>query len=358
LIDKATSKLAGKTKKDADWVKALEIAFERANEGDLGELGNLKADEKPQNWERAFRVIRGIDRRQEKVYPLTPLIDENGHRATFEFIETAPMIETARTEAASHLYRQGSHFLDKARRGDRQAAREAYDAFAKVFDYEQYFKDAGSLQDEAFQLGITDISVQVENQSGAFMPAGLEQEIYQMLAKIDTGGWKRIAPRGSSNEAPDYYADILLKEISVSPEQVQEEIHHLEKQVEEVAYLRSENGEFLYDSLGNRIEMVFYTTARASVTELFQSKQSYIRGDVQVIDAFAGNTVLNEPFRGEFNFQNRAARYQGDERALGTWQKQIGEPVPFPTDEYMLIGAADQIGERLNRILLKSRDIF
>ena len=94
LINLATNKLSGKKKKD-EYVRALEQGFEKINQRDLATIESLKNSNDAEDWEEIIRVAHGIDRRQDKIEPLLPLVSVSGHHAKFTFIRTDNIITEA-----------------------------------------------------------------------------------------------------------------------------------------------------------------------------------------------------------------------------------------------------------------------
>ena len=357
LIDKAVNKLTGKKKKNPDWVLGLELAFQKANERDLQLINQLDAEHHPDRWERVFQILQDIDRRQAKVSPLIPLRDKEGRRARFDFLSVSYLMEKARDGAAEHLYTEALNLLEHGRQKDRLAARKAYQKLKDLEQYRRYYKNTDSLIREAIDLGRTDILVRIENHSNAVLPKWLENRISH-ISSGDARNWRYIVSDHFNTEDIEYVATVTLHEMEVSPDQWKETVHHLQEYVDETSFLKDGNGNYMLDSLNNKIEVITSYKVYATVTEIIQEKGSYINGELTIRDQVTGGIVFREPFNGNHNFVNRAISYQGDERALGTFANQSGRPVSFPDDAYMLERAADQIEPQVTRLLLRSREIY
>ena len=110
LINLATKKLSGKKKKD-EYVKALEKGFEKITKRDMAIIESLKNSDNPQDWEDIMKVARDIDRRQEKIEPLLPLISVSGYHAKFTFVHTDDILTEAKITAIN-LYEKRLDDMD------------------------------------------------------------------------------------------------------------------------------------------------------------------------------------------------------------------------------------------------------
>ena len=115
-IDVSVQRLTGKKKKKAKLVKSLEIAFEKATRQDMRMAESLEKEGRPENWERINDLHRQIGRRQSKIEPLLPLVDENGYKASFQFVRIDDLERKSRENAA--------HLTDPGRFCGKMLARE------------------------------------------------------------------------------------------------------------------------------------------------------------------------------------------------------------------------------------------
>ena len=125
-IDVSIQRLTGKKKKKAELVKTLESAFEKATRQDMRLAESLEKEGRPENWERINDIHRQIGRRQSRIEPLLPLVDENGYQARFQFVRIDELEQKSRENAAEYFYNRALALLDQAKKGDKPAAREAF----------------------------------------------------------------------------------------------------------------------------------------------------------------------------------------------------------------------------------------
>lgn len=85
--------------------------------------------------------------------------------------------------------------------------------------------------------------------------------------------------------------------------------------------------------------------------EVYQRKASKIEGYIEILDGYTKNTLDSEPLFAENVFENYAATFKGDERALSEeTKKRVGNrPVNFPPDGEMVLVLADRFKPMLKQ---------
>ncbi|MFN4081706.1 MAG: hypothetical protein ACK4NS_12465, partial [Saprospiraceae bacterium] len=167
-------KLKGKSRKKTAHVQGLETAFARANQCDIQMAKSLVNEEDPDNWERINELYRQIGRRQNLVRPLLPLRSKDGYTARIELRDVSQLERESRENAAENLYAKALQLLDRADRGDKQAARDALTHLETIErKYFRAYKDKDQLKLRARDLGSSYIIFEVRNQSGMILPRHL-----------------------------------------------------------------------------------------------------------------------------------------------------------------------------------------
>lgn len=345
-IDLAIRKLAGKKNKKVKYVQALEDAFTQVTERDMRAAERLKADGSNANWEKINDIYRRISRRQEAISPLLPLIDKEGIKANFQFVRIDGLERESREKAASSLYDRAQELLDRGRNGDRQAARMAYAELDKISRYYRTYRDRESLMNMAHELGTTYILVSVENRAPVVLPVGFEAEITRFGVRDLESKWSVYHNRKDPNVDYDYHAIMRLTDIQLTPEVVKERQYEDVKEIEDgFEYVLDANGNVAKDTLGNDIKVPRKILVRAKVLEVYQSKVATITGRVDLIDTKTRELIDSQTVGADAVFENYASTFRGDERALSKeTRRRIGnEPIPFPTDEDLILTAAEHM---------------
>ena len=342
-IDVSVQRLTGKKKKKAKLVKSLEIAFEKATRQDMRMAESLEKEGRPENWERINDLHRQIGRRQSNIEPLLPLVDENGYKASFQFVRIEDLERKSRENAAEYFYNRALTLLDQAKKGDKTAARDAYGELQQLDKYYRTYKDRDKLEQEALDLGAIHILIKSENASNSVLPKNFEHELLQFSTGDMETTWRKYYNNPLSRNAFDYIVVVKMVNIGISPEMVKEREYVDYKEIEEGwDYVLDQNGNVMKDSLGNDIKIPKKIFVTANVLEVYQNKVATVSGRVEFIERQSGNVLASENITTDAIFENYASTYKGDRRALSedTKRRLGNSPRPFPPDEALLMQAA------------------
>ena len=343
----STNKLSGAKVKKVEYVKGLETAFKKATDRDMAFVEKLKNEGNPESWETILSVYATISNRQESIRPLLPLTDENGKKANFLFVNTNDLEKEAKEQTINFLYSSAKDFLQEARSTkDRIPARKAYDALLRLKNYSARFMDVPQLEREARELGITKILVNVQNYSQAVFPAGLEDEILRLGFRDLDREWQKFDAYPERNREYDLGITLILSNVQVSPGAVSEKSFSEKKEIPDgFQYLLDEKGNVKKDTAGNDIKLPKNKVIEAQILEVFQSKSAGLSGRLEVIDLHTKGVRESRDINAVASFENRAASFKGDERALTEdTKKRLGNrPAVFPTDAILLLEAARKL---------------
>ena len=345
-IEQSVSRLAGKKKKKAKEVEALEVAFEKATSRDMNSINQWKAENQGESWVRIYNLVVKMERRQKKIEPLLPLIDENGRQANFQFVKTFGIKQEAQSKAAEYFYESGKELLVAARKGDKVAAKEAYYRLDKIKPYFSSYRDKDLLMKEAHQLGVSNILFRMENNTRAIIPRAFEEEVLHIDLRNLDALWYKFHTFDAQSQKFDYEVVMNFEAIEVSPERVTERIFTEEKQIEDgEEVVRDKDGNALKDSTGNLIKVPVKKIISAEVIETYQSKAAVLGGTLLFYDIATKRLLETQPITAEAIFEQYASSFRGDRRALSqeTSRKIGNRPLPFPSDEALLLDAADVV---------------
>ncbi len=357
-ISASVKKLSGKKKKKVKHVKALEDAFARATHVDMREIKVLEKENRDENWVEINRIHRRIRMRQELIEPLLPLYASDGYKADFKFVKVEDLEIESKKKAADFYYAEGKRNLVEAERGDKAAARKAYENFEDIQRYYKSYKDEEKLMRRAKELGTTYVLFKMENDSRTILPKDFEREIKRISVKDINSDWRtfHLNPEGNFNY--DYTVVMRLTAIEVSPDVVKEREYIDDKTIEEGwEYVLDEKGNVRKDSAGNDIKIPKKVLIKARVFESYQRKEAHVGGRLEYFDNLDKEVVHTEPLSVDALFENYAARFDGDKRALTEEsKKKIGnQPRPFPTSETLVLQAADLLKPIVKDKISRSR---
>jgi hypothetical protein len=356
----AQKRLTGKQKKNPKYVLALETAFNKMTAADM-ERARRKATSGNPNWAEIAAIYDRMQRRQDALSPLLPLVDKRGYEAEFRFVRLGKLIAEAENNAAAQYYAEATALLAEARTGNKSAGRQAYSAFASVENYRAGYRDAEALRSEARELGKVYVSVQMVNETGGFLPRNFERELLRPEGRVLDDKWRFYDFTPVPGKAYDYNARIVINDIQVSPERVNERAYIDEKEITDgTEYVLDANGNVAKDTLGNDITRPRQIIVRADVLEVLQTKTVLVSGSLELFDLRSRRVVDRERLTAEAIFENYASTFRGDRRALSReTRRNLGNrPVQFPTDEALILDAANVLKPRLEERLERSSRVI
>jgi len=356
----AQKKLTGKQKKNPKFVSALETAFNRVTVADM-ERARRMSDSDNADWVKIETIYDKVRRRQDALRPLLPLVDKNGYRAEFRFARVDGLIENASGNAAAQLYDEASSLLAEARAGNKASGRAAFRTFYRVNYFRARYRDVDKLRAEARELGKVYVAVTMVNQTGGYLPAGFERELLRPTGQTLDDDWRYYDFRPVAGKTYDYDARIVIDAIQLSPERVEQRAYTDEKEITDgEEYVLDASGNVAKDTLGNDITRPRQVIIRAEVLEVLQTKNVVVSGSLELYDVRARRVVDRDRLTAEARFENYASTFRGDRRALSSnTRRNIGNrPVTFPTDEELILDAADVLKPRLAERLADSSRVI
>ena len=356
----AQKRLTGKQKKNPKYVLALETAFNKMTAADM-ERARRKAASGNPNWAEIAAIYDRVQRRQDALSPLLPLVDKRGYQAAFRFVRLGKLITDAENKAAAQYYAEATALLAEARAGNKAAGRRAYSAFSRVENYRAGYRDVAALRTEARELGKVYVSVQMVNETGGFLPRNFERELLRPEGRVLDDEWRYYDFAPVAGRDYDYNARIVINDIQVSPERVSERAYIDEKEVTDgTEYVLDANGNVAKDTLGNDITRPRRIIVRADVLEVLQTKTVLVSGSLELFDLRNRRIVDRDRLTAEAIFENYASTFRGDRRALSNaTRRNLGnQPVQFPTDEALILDAADVLKPRLAERLERSSRVI
>ncbi len=338
-IDKSVKKLM----KDADNQKEIAVlkkAWHLANDDDLDRIEKLKLSGQPDIWEPVYNHYVKLEQRQEKIRRLPDVVLRKINFKKQDYIAG----ETEALKKAVAYYYEHARLLLKS--GSKADARAAYNELLFINDKMPNYKNSGELLNEALATGTNYVLFRIENQSDAVLPKHYEEQIKKMNIGDLNQLWVTFDNYPQENIVYDYYIDLLLKEINVSPELIQQEKITETKKVEDGwEYVLDGNGNVMKDSLGNDIKQTKYRMLKAFVTKTHLSKKAQVKGTLDYYSNSTGQLMKSYPITTEFVFDYHYATFEGDEGALSKESKELvhKKPVPFPTDAEIIFDTSDEL---------------
>lgn len=344
-------------KSNQRFILLLEEAYSKNTERALDQIAFMEKDGNESHYEAIFKTYTNLRDIQERIKPLLPLrLLEENRVARFQFNDYDNDIIDYKEDLSEYLYDNAEHLLSNA--VNKLDYRKAYDDFVYLEEINPGFEDTRQKIEEAHQKGIDFVRVDVVNNSQQIIPARLSED----LLNFNTFGLNELWVKYHTNPVNtvdySYGMQISFEDISISPEQVREQLISKERQVKDgFRYARDDNGTILKDSLGNKIKIDKFKTVRCDFERFIQMKSAQVAGQVRFFDLATQQEIHNYPLASEFIFEHSYATIDGDRRAVEDDLLPLLQlrAVPFPTNEQMVYDAGEDLKARIKEILVRQR---
>lgn len=347
-IHLATKKMKGDKHKKTKHVLALEEAFNKLNDKSLRDAKYLESQGNPANWDRIHSIYFAMRARQDKITPFLPLESKDGYVATFNFVKVDGLITQAAKAASAYHYDMALALLEKAERGDKNAARKALSELNDIRPYYSNYKNASDLRDKAVYLGKQRILVRLENASNIIVPREFEREVLAISVSDMNNDFREFYLNDRDNI--DVLATLSIRHIDISPERERYDHREETKEIKDGwEYVLDKNGNVMKDTLGNDIKQDRYLIVRAFVDELRREKLARVQGQITYVDRYSNEVIRTRPVSVEAIFEDYSVRFDGDRRALcdRSISRIKSHPLPFPNDFEMTMLAANEVKSTL-----------
>ncbi|HCQ30240.1 MAG TPA: hypothetical protein DIU39_08145 [Flavobacteriales bacterium] len=318
---------------------------------------NLENKNYPADAEKLLAIYTRMKQRQDLALSLPPLA---GIKVR-EYDYSSKIGET-KQKVAQLAYSKGLQLLTDARSSfDREKARQAYIKFQKAKNYGASQSDLPSLLAESKKLGTANVLFKVEKNANVILPKTLNEELINTPVEDLDREWVNYDNYIDTTVFYDYSVILNIQNIQVSPEQLNQKQYTETKEIEDgFEYVFDENGNVKKDSLGNDIKIPKYKTISCNVVEFFQRKTAIISGQLEYYDNRTQKLIKAEPITAQSVFENAYATANGNLNALKpeTRKKLNLKPVPFPTDEAMVLQAGETLKKMTRDILVKNKNLF
>jgi hypothetical protein len=344
--DAAIQKAVKQLRKDPSDVKQIDIltqAYKVANDQDNERVRFLKMEGKPNGWDEIYLVYKALNDRQSFVRTVTPL-NPNGRSVDFQYIDYVPEMVTAKRKAADFYY---AHGIELMKSNIKESYRQAFAEFLRAKNYVGDYEGIDNKIQDAKIKGMSRVLVSIQNSSILKFPREFEEDLLALdLPRLNTEWVEYHTQNLNDNTQYDYYINVNIKNIAVSPDQSLQRDSVIKRDIEDgFSYVLDKKGNVMRDSLGNDIRQKKYKTVQCALVETIQTKACRIDGDVEVVQMNPNKILKKDPIGAQSNFENISSRALGDIQALNAKQLERTKTsvVPFPTDLDMIMRCSESM---------------
>jgi len=344
--DAAIQKSVKSLRKDPKDVKQIDIlvqAYKVSNDQDNERVRFLKMEGKPNNWDEIYLVYKALNDRQSLVRTVTPL-NANGKSVDFPYVDYVPDMVNAKRKAADFYYAHGTELMKS---NIKESYRQAFAEFLRAKQYVGDYEGIDSKIQEAKLQGMSKVLISIQNTSILKFPKEFEDDLLALdLPRLNSEWVEYHTETVTENDRYDYYINVNVKNIAVSPDNSVQRDSVFKKDIEDgFTYLLDKKGNVLRDSLGNDIKQKKYKTVQCALVETIQSKACRIDGDIEVVQMNPNKIVKKDPIGAQSNFENISSRALGDLQALNAKQLERTKTsiIPFPSDIEMIMRCSESL---------------
>jgi len=346
-LDKAVKQLR-KDSRDTKQISILDKAFRTLNEQDNERIRYLKMEEKPANWDEIYQINKRMSDRQAYVRTVTPL-ELNGKTIEYPYVDYMPEMVAAKRKSADFYYAHGNELMKNKLK---ESYRQAYYEFVRAKEYVGNYEGIDNKIDDAKYFGMSRVLIILQNKSLIKFDQEFEEDLLSLdLPRLNSEWVEYHTQDLDQNTKYDYFVNVNVRNIFVSPDQTMQKDTVVKKVVEDgFSYQLDKKGNVMKDSLGNDIKTRKYKTLQCALIETIQSKTCQINGDVEVIQVNPSKVLKKDPLGAQSDFEYVSARALGDIQALSQAQieKTKTKAVPFPSDMEMVLRCSDALKRAIN----------
>ena len=358
LIEKSVKNLIKKPDSEED-ANMLDKAYKLANDRDLERIKYLKMEGNPNTWDEMLGLYSSLKNRQASVRRVLPL-HAGGRTIQYEYVDYDAEIVAAKHKAADYYYNHGKILMEGR---TKESYRQANYEFRRAQDYSgDSYSDLGQLINQTRELGISRVLVSSMNKTILNLPADFMDGLVAVNASELNSEWVEYYTRKMDKEPSyDYYIDIILQNIEVSPDVVQDKDAIQKKTVDNgFEYVLDSKGNVMRDTAGNDIKVKKYKEIQCTLIETHQLKDCNIKGEIEFSSANPQSLLKKQPIGAVMHFEHVSARAVGDVNALTPESKQLIQmkPVPFPDDIRMVVDCTEALKKAINDAIQYNRGIL
>ncbi len=359
--DAAIATAVKELRKDSDDEKQIDIlerSFSVVTEQDNERIRFLKMEGRPQNYDEIYLIYKRMSDRQSLIRTVMPLSIGN-RTIEFPYVDYMPEMINAKQKSADYYY---SHGIELMKSGLKDSYRQAYYEFIRAKEYVGDYEGIDNKIIEARYLGMSRVFVSLQNTTMIVFPKEFEEDLLTVDLQALNSEWVEYHITNlDENIDYDYFINVNVRNIAVSPDNTEERDSVAKKDVEDgFEYQLDKKGNVMKDTLGNDIKVKKYKTLQCALITTLQTKTCQINGDIEIIRMNPKNVLKKDPVGAQSTFEHMSARAIGDIGALTTSQleRTKAEALPFPSDIEMVLRCSETLKQAIRGSIQSNRRLI
>ena len=339
-------------------IEILERSFTIVTEQDNERIRFLKMEGKPQNWDEIYLIYKRMSDRQSMIRTVMPLSIGN-RPVEFPYVDYMPEMVNAKRKSADFYY---AHGIELMKTGIKENYRQAFAEFVRAKEYVGDYEGIDSKILEAKYLGTSRVFVSLQNSTMIVFPKDFEEDLLTVDLQALNNEWVEYHIMNlDENVNYDYFININVRNIAVSPDRSEERDSVVKRDVEDgFTYQLDKRGNVIKDTLGNDIRVKKYKSLQCALISTLQTKACRIDGDIEIIQMNPRNLLKKDPMGAQSTFEHVSARAIGDVEALNPSQLERTKvkAIPFPSDIEMVLRCSEALKQAIRGSIQSNRRLI
>jgi hypothetical protein len=343
--DEAIDVLLKKSQKSYSPKTTAELGkiYHQANSADSAIISSLVQSGEPDVWLPVYTAFQRLDTRQQKIAALPESVRQ---QMGFQSFDYSSYLFQSRQKACLYNYTLAERHLQLDKR------MEAMRCLETVNSLDSSYRRTAHLLDSLYRTAPVPLYYQIEIDYPYPLPPGMEEFLTET----------NLTPYSTSkvffvNKKPDpyrLYAEIRITDVKIAPEKTGELAYAESIKIQDgLAYRLDDDGDFIRDSAGQKIEIPKFKTLACYVSDYKQEKSIQLFGEVLLVSVPDGKILIRKPVQGVSNFTHRYARFKGDLDALSPESASLigSKKQDFPSDGAMIQHASENLFKEATVVL-------
>ncbi len=336
----------------------LERSFNIVNEQDNERIKFLKMEGRPQNWDEIYQIYKRMNDRQSLVRTVLPL-KAGGRTITFPYVDYMAEMIAAKRKSADYYFAHGNELM---KGGLKDSFRQAFYEYVRAKEYVGDYEGIDQKIEDSKYLGMSRVFVALQNTTPIRFPKEFEEDLLSVDIQALNSEWVEFHTLNlDKNIKYDYFINVNVRNIGVSPDQSAVRDSVVKKEVEDgFKYQLDSKGNVMKDTSGNDIKITKYKTLQCALISTLQTKSCTIEGDIEIIQMDPKKVLKKDPMGANTTFEHVSARAVGDISALNAAQleRTKAQIVPFPSDIEMVLRCSDALKNAIRGSIQTNRNLI
>lgn len=341
------SRTAGKKNKKKETIKILEESYARLRDRDSSEIKHLDPQNYPENYPKVLEILQEMDKRQELVKPMMPIVSKEGYRGKFKFEDYRPSIKDATRGTGLYYINHSKELLNQSKQsGDHLPSRKALEELLLAEKFVPNETEIYALKQEALDMGTIYVYLTVNSLLPGLAGTEAERRLANLpVSQLDDKWHKFTSFPARKPERVDVQVTVELLDVSISPERENVQVSKEQKEI----LVRKDKSKEVKDSAAVDVIKEVYELVTAEIKEIKREKSGVLNGEIKITNQRNRQSMGITPVHVTSDFRDLGYVVHGDDRALSPEAKARTKkrPIIFPSDFDIIMSMTDEFSKSI-----------